>query len=82
MSDQFLDCLNVRSLEKHQKKTKPFVKPYINENDESFSWMTNQFLSCPNTLKKKPKTGRVISLKMLDLKCLSVCKHIMTHKSL
>ena len=44
MLDQFFDCLNVRSLEKHQKKTKPFLKPYVNENDERFSWMTNQFL--------------------------------------
>ena len=32
MLDQFADCFNVRSLEKHQKKTKPFLKPYINEN--------------------------------------------------
>ena len=44
MLDQFFDWVNVRSLEKHQKKTKPFLKPYINENDERFSWMTNQFL--------------------------------------
>ena len=28
------------------------------------------------------KTGQVISLKMLDLKCLSVCKHIMAYRSL
>ena len=43
MLDQFFGCLNA-SLEKHQKKTKPFLKPYINENDERFSWKTNQFL--------------------------------------
>ena len=34
MLDQFLDWVNVRSLEKHQKKTKPFLKPHINENDK------------------------------------------------
>ena len=49
---QFFDCLNVRSLEKHQEKTKPFLKPYINENDERFSWMTNQFLSYPDAWKE------------------------------
>ena len=32
MLDQFVDCFNVRSLKKHQKKAKPFLKPYINEN--------------------------------------------------
>ena len=32
MLEQFFDYFNVRSLEKHQKKTKPFLKPYINEN--------------------------------------------------
>ena len=82
MLDPFFDCLNVRILEKHQKRTKPFLKQYINENDKRFSWMTNQFLSCPNTWKKILKTGQVISLKMLDLKCLSVYKHIMAYKSL
>ena len=82
MLDQFFDCLNVRSLEKHQKKTKLFLKQYINENVKRFSWMTNQFLSCPNTWEKILETGEVISLKMLDPKCLSVYKHIMAYKSL
>ena len=82
MLDQFCDCFDVRSLEKHKKKTNPFLKQYINENDKRFSWMTNQFLSCPNTWRKKIlKTGQVISLK-IDLKCLSVYKHIMAYKSL
>ena len=35
MLDQYFDCVNVRSFEKNQKKTKPFLKPYINENDEN-----------------------------------------------
>ena len=34
MLDQFFDWINVRSLEKHQKKTKVFLKLYINENDD------------------------------------------------
>ena len=42
--DQFFDCFNVRSLEKNQKKTKPFMKPHTDENDQRFSWMTDQFL--------------------------------------
>ena len=44
MLDQFFDCVNVRSFEKNQKNTKPLLKLYINENDEKFSRMTNQFL--------------------------------------
>ena len=56
--DQFCDCFDVRSLEKHKKKTKPFLKQYINENDKRFSWMTNQFLSCPNTWRKKNTQNR------------------------
>ena len=40
--DHFFDCLNVRSLENHQTKTRPFLKPYINENDKRFSWMTKR----------------------------------------
>ena len=43
MLDQFFHCL-FGNLEKHQKKTKLLVKPYINENHKRFSWMTNQFL--------------------------------------
>ena len=70
--EQFFDCLNVRSLGKNQKKVKPCLKRYINENDKRFSWMTNQFLSYPNTWQKILKRGQVISFIMLDLKCLSV----------
>ena len=40
MLDQFFDYLNVISLEKNQRKTKPFLKPYIYENDERFSCVT------------------------------------------
>ena len=41
MLDQFFDCVNIISLEKHKKKTKPFLRPYINENNVRFSWMMN-----------------------------------------
>ena len=42
MLEQFFDCLDV-SLENHQKKTKPFLKPYANKNGKGLSWVTNQF---------------------------------------
>ena len=45
------DCLNVKSLEKHKEKTKPFLKQYINENDKRFSWMTI-FGTLPPLLKE------------------------------
>ena len=32
--DHFFNCLNVRTLAGHQKKTKPFLKPYTDENDD------------------------------------------------
>ena len=83
MSDQFFDCLNVRNLEKQQKKTQLFLKPYINENYGRFSWMANLFFfSYPSTWEKILKIDQVISLKMLDLKSLSVCKLILAYKSL
>ena len=34
MLDQFFDSVNLRGLEKDQKKTNQFLKSYINENDE------------------------------------------------
>ena len=80
MLDQFFDYLNVRSLEKHRKKTKqPFLKLYINENDEKFSWMTNSFFHNLMNEKKILKTDQVISFKMLDLKCVLVSKLIMAY---
>ena len=69
-------------MENHQKKIEPFLKTYVNENDERFSWMTNQFLTKPNTWKENTQNRSVDSLKMLDLKCISVCKHIMAYKLL
>ena len=40
MLDQFFDYLSVISLEKNQRKTKPFLKLYIYENDKRFSCVT------------------------------------------
>ena len=48
----FFHCLNARGLEKNQTKTKPFLKPYTDENGERFSWITNQFLEDLNTWKE------------------------------
>ena len=42
--DSFFDCLNVRSMDEHIKKRKPFLKPYTSLNDERFEWLTNIFL--------------------------------------
>ena len=81
MLDQFFHCL-FGSLEKHQKKTKPLVKPYVNKNHERFSRMTNQFLPQTNTWEENTQDRPGDSLKMLNLNCLSVCKHIMAYKSL
>ena len=47
--DQFFDYLDVRSQEKHENKRNLFLKPYINENNERFCCMTNQFLPYLNT---------------------------------
>ena len=38
---QFFDCLSVKKLDKHQKKTQPFLKQYINENHKRLSWMAS-----------------------------------------
>ena len=52
MLDQFFECGNARRLEKHQKKTKPFLKLYTDENHEIFFWITNQFLEYLNARKE------------------------------
>ena len=52
MLGPLFDCLNIRYLEKHQKKIKPFQKSHTNENNKRCSWMTNQFLSCLNIWKE------------------------------
>ena len=42
--DQFFDCLNVRSCLEHERKRKPFLKPYISVDDERFEWLKEEFL--------------------------------------
>lgn len=44
MWDSFFDCLNVRNLEEHSRKRKPFLKPYKDQDDERFQWMQEVFL--------------------------------------
>eukprot|EP00112_Aurelia_sp_Birch-Aquarium-sp1_P023057 Seg6738.1 transcript_id=Seg6738.1/GoldUCD/mRNA.D3Y31 product="hypothetical protein" protein_id=Seg6738.1/GoldUCD/D3Y31 len=43
-SDKFFDCLNVRSLTEHERKKKPFLKPYTSPDDERLTWLKNDFL--------------------------------------
>ena len=39
MMDKFLDCLNVRNTVEHEKKRKPFLRPYKSVDDERFAWL-------------------------------------------
>ena len=42
--DKYFDCLNVRCLEEHRRKRKPFLASYTDENDYRFEWLQNTFL--------------------------------------
>ena len=44
MMDSYFDCLNVRSTTEHIRKKKPFLAPYMSQNDGRFLWLTNDFL--------------------------------------
>ena len=44
MMDKFFDCMNVRNCTEHQKKLKPFLKPYTSVTDERFAWIIDVFL--------------------------------------
>ena len=44
MMDKFFDCLNVRSLQEHERKRKPLPAPYTDINDERFTFLENEFL--------------------------------------
>ena len=57
--DHFFNCLNVRTLVEHQKKTKPLLKAYTDENDGSFSWMTDQFLPYLNAWKENTENKSI-----------------------
>ena len=60
MLDQFFDWVNIRCLEKDQKKTKPFLWLYINENDkDSPGWQISSFHNLIHG-KKILKTYQVI----------------------
>ncbi|XP_068737221.1 uncharacterized protein [Montipora capricornis] len=39
MVDQFFDCLNVRNLNEHQRKRKPFLEPYRSAQDRRFDFL-------------------------------------------
>ena len=42
--DLFFECLNVRSIDEHVKKRKPFLKPYSDLDDVRFEWLIHTFL--------------------------------------
>lgn len=44
MMDYFFDCLNVRSPYEHERKRKPYLKPYTSVQDERFIWLQSDFL--------------------------------------
>ena len=44
MMDHFFDCLNVRNLEEHTRKQKPYLAPYTDVNDNRFHFLENEFL--------------------------------------
>ena len=44
MMDKYFDCMNVRNINEHKVKRKPFLKPYESLTDERFSWLENDLL--------------------------------------
>ena len=44
MIDSFFDCLNVRSITEWRRKIKPFLEPYVNQNDAKFTWLIENSL--------------------------------------
>ena len=48
----FFDCLNVRSLNEHKTKKKPFLKTYTSQHNERLSWLKNDFLGYIDEWKK------------------------------
>ena len=58
LMDTFFDCLNVQNKEEYKIKKKPNLKPYSDVNDETFSWLKNEFLSYfqewKNSIENRP----------------------------
>ena len=54
--DSFFDCLNVRSITEWRRKIKPFLEPYVNQNDAKFTWLIENSLWYFCTWKESIKT--------------------------
>ena len=54
--DSFFDCLNLRSLTEGRIKIKPFLEPYVSQNDERFTSLIENFLEYFNTWKESIDT--------------------------
>ena len=52
MIDKFFDCCNTRSLEEGAQKRKPFLAPFVSENDERFVFLSDCFLKYLNDWKE------------------------------
>ena len=56
--DTFFDCLNVRNKEECKIKRKPNLKHYSDVNNETFSWLKNEFLryfqEWKNSIENRP----------------------------
>ena len=50
--DKFFDCCNTRSLEEGARKRKPYLAPYVSENDERFVFLKDDFLKYLNDWKE------------------------------
>ena len=53
MINDFFDCTNVTSLTEHVSKRNHFIKRYISQDDERFTWLKHVFLQY---LEKRRKT--------------------------
>lgn len=52
MIDKCFDCCNTRSLEEGEQKRKPYLAPYVSENDERFVFLKDCFLKYLNDWKE------------------------------
>ena len=59
MIDSFFDCLNLRSLTEGRRKIKPFLEPYINQNDAKFTWLIKNSLEYFSKWKESIETRPV-----------------------
>ena len=44
LMDSFFDVMNIRNIQSHEFKRKPFLAPFTSVNDDRFGWLQNVFL--------------------------------------